>query len=213
MAVASGYAQAPAAAAVEHRPWWRSRPTLVALIVAVTVVVHVTASRTLTWPGSLEWSSLTHYLDNVQTWLSDQGARTHPNILYRILNGISTGLETLVRWLYDALTRLTWAGTTTFGALLTLRFGGRRAAAIMLAAFAAFGALGLWDESMHTLALMLVAGALSVAAGIPPAPSRPILMSVSLTHGGLTTLTRMPRPTNSAASVRPSERTPALLAA
>jgi glycine betaine/proline transport system permease protein len=166
MAVTSGYARVPAVA-LEHQPWWRSRPTLVVLIVAATVVVHLTASRTLTWPGSLEWSSLTHYLDNVQNWLSAQGDKAHPNVLYRILNGISSGLETTVRWLYDVLTKLTWAGTTTLGTLLALRFGGRRAAAIMLATFAAFGALGLWDESMHTLALMLVAVALSLAVGIP----------------------------------------------
>jgi glycine betaine/proline transport system permease protein len=166
MAVTSGYAHVPAVA-LEHQPWWRSRPTLVVFIVAATVVVHLTASRTLTWPGSLEWSSLTHYLDNVQNWLSAQGDKAHPNILYRILNGISSGLETTVRWLYDVLTKLTWAGTTTLGTLLALRFGGRRAAAIMLATFAAFGTLGLWDESMHTLALMLVAVALSLAVGIP----------------------------------------------
>ena len=58
------------------------------------VVCHLPLSRTLSWPASLEWNSLTHYLDNVQTWLSDQGDKTHPNILYRILNGISTGLDT-----------------------------------------------------------------------------------------------------------------------
>jgi glycine betaine/proline transport system permease protein len=166
MAVTSGYAQV-SAAPLEHQPWWRSRPTLVALIVAAAVVIHLTASRTLTWPGSLEWNSLTHYLDNVQNWLSTQGDKAHPNILYRILNGISSGLETTVGWLYDVLTKLTWAGTATLGTLLALRFGGRRAAAIMLATFAAFGALGLWDESMHTLALMLVAVALSLAVGIP----------------------------------------------
>jgi glycine betaine/proline transport system permease protein len=51
--------------------------------------------------------------------------------------------------------------------LLAWRFGGRRAAAIMVATFAAFGALGLWDESMQTLALMLVAVALSLVVGVP----------------------------------------------
>ena len=112
MAVASGYANVPAAA-LGHRPWWRRRPTIVALIVVAAVIVHLTASRTLTWPGSLEWNSLTHYLDNVQNWLSTQGDKTHPNILYRILNGISSGLDTTVRWLYAGLTKLTWAGTIT----------------------------------------------------------------------------------------------------
>ena len=75
MAAATGYVSAPAAV-LEHRPWWRSRPTLAAMIVAVMVICHLTLSRSLSWPASLEWNSLTHYLDNIQTWLSDQGART-----------------------------------------------------------------------------------------------------------------------------------------
>src|SRR5262249_4917559 len=52
-------------------------------------------------------------------------------------------------------------------AVVALRFGGLRAGAIMLAAFAAFGAFGLWDESMQTLALMLAAVGLSLAVGAP----------------------------------------------
>ena len=167
MATATGYAAAPAAAALEHRPWWRSRLMLAGLIVAAMVVCHATMSRSLTWPPALAWGSLTHDLDNVQSWLSDQGNAAHPNIVYRILNGISSGLETLVGWLYDVLTRLTWVGTTALGTLLALRFGGRRAGAIMLATFASFATLGLWDESMQTFALMLVAVALSLVVGVP----------------------------------------------
>src|SRR5881275_2934384 len=37
----------------------------------------------------------------------------------------------------------------------------------MLASFASFAALGLWDEAMQTLALMLVAVALSLIVGVP----------------------------------------------
>src|SRR5581483_2355196 len=48
-----------------------------------------------------------------------------------------------------------------------LRWGGVRAALIMFATFVGFAALGLWDDSMQTLALMLVAVALSLLVGIP----------------------------------------------
>ncbi len=166
MAVSS-LAASPAVV-VEHRPWWRSRTTLVASIVAVMVIVHLTVTRTQTWPGGVTWHSLTHYLDNVQNWLSAEGAKSQPNIVYRVIHGISSGLDALVRWLYDLLSSwLRWPATTALGTLLALRFGGRRAAVIMLASFAAFGALGLWDESMQTLALMLVAVALSLLVGVP----------------------------------------------
>jgi glycine betaine/proline transport system permease protein len=163
----SGFAAAPAVV-LEHRPWWRSRLTLLSLIVAAMVVCHLTVSRTLSWPNSVEWHSLTHYLDSFQNWLAGESAKAHPNIVYRIIHGISSTLDALVRWLYHLLSNwLTWPGTTLFGGLLALRFGGRRAAVIMVASFAAFGALGLWDDAMQTLALMLVAVAFSLLIGVP----------------------------------------------
>jgi glycine betaine/proline transport system permease protein len=164
---ASSVAAVPAVV-LEHRPWWRSRPTLVGLIVAGMVIVHLTASRTQTWPGGVTWHSLTQYLDNIQNWLSAQGDKTHPNIVYRVIHGISSALDALVRWLYHLLSSwLRWPATTLLGTLLAWRFGGRRAGVIMLASFASFGLLGLWDESMQTLALMLVAVALSLLVGVP----------------------------------------------
>jgi glycine betaine/proline transport system permease protein len=160
-------AEAPALASLEHRPWWRSRLTLSAAIVGVMVVCYYALSHDHPWPAALEWSSLTRYLDNVQTWLSNQGNADHPNVVVRVLNGISSGLNTLVNWLYDVLTKLRWPGATALGTLVALRFGGVRAGLITLAAFASFAALGLWDESMQTFSLMLAAVALSLAVGMP----------------------------------------------
>jgi glycine betaine/proline transport system permease protein len=51
--------------------------------------------------------------------------------------------------------------------LVVLRFGGVRAAALILTAFASFAAMGLWEESVQTLALMLAAVSLSLLVGIP----------------------------------------------
>jgi glycine betaine/proline transport system permease protein len=166
--VAASTLAASPAVAIDHRPWWRSRATLVAAIVGAMVVCHLTMSRTLTWPGGVTWHSLTNDLDNIQNWLSAESDKAHPNIAYRVIHGISSALDALVRWLYHLLSSwLRWPGTTLLGGLLAWRFGGRRAAVIMLATFAAFGALGLWDDSMQTLALMLVAVALSLVVGVP----------------------------------------------
>jgi glycine betaine/proline transport system permease protein len=166
--MAASTVAAPLPAVLEHRPWWRSRPTLVALIIAVMVLCHLTLSRTLTWPGSLVWHSLTTYLDNIQNWLAAESDKASPNIVYRVIHGISSGLDALVRWLYHLLSSwLRWPATTVLGGLLALRFGGARAAVVMVATFAGFAVLGLWDDSMQTLALMLVAVALSLLVGIP----------------------------------------------
>jgi glycine betaine/proline transport system permease protein len=153
---------------LDHRPWWRSRTTIVAAIVGAMVICHLTLSRTMSWPDSVVWHSLTHYLDNMQNWLAAESAKTHPNFAYRLIHWISSGLDALVRWLYHLLSSwLTWPGTTLLGGLLAWRFGGRRAGVIMVASFASFAALGLWDDSMQTLALMLVAVALSLLVGVP----------------------------------------------
>ena len=164
---ASTVAAAPAVV-IEHRPWWRSRPTLVGLVVAAMILCHATMSKTQPWPGGVTWHSLTNDLDNVQNWLSAESDKAHPNLAYRVIHWISSGLDALVRWLYHLLSSwLRWPATTLAAGLIAWRFGGSRAAAIMVATFASFAALGLWDESMQTLALMLVAVALSLLVGVP----------------------------------------------
>jgi glycine betaine/proline transport system permease protein len=164
---ASTVAAAPVTA-VEHRPWWRSRLTLFGAIVGATVLCHLALSRTQTWPGSLVWHSLTHYLDNIQNWLSAESDKTHPSIVYRVIHGVSSVLDALVRWLYHFFSSwLRWPATTLLAVLVALRWGGIRAALIMFATFVGFAVLGLWDDSMQTLALMLVAVALSLCIGIP----------------------------------------------
>ena len=62
---------------------------------------------------------------------------------------------------------MTWVGVTVAGVLISLRFGGVRAAIWAFAAFATFALSGLWIESMQTLALMLAAVGLSLVVGIP----------------------------------------------
>ncbi len=163
--VATDYAVA--APLVERRPWWRSRLLLVALIVGGMGIAYATAAWYYPWPSWLAWESLSGYLDRFQIWLSDQRAAEDPNPLLVVFNGFASFLDDLVSWLFSALTEMTWAGTTATATLLSLRFGGLRAAAVMLGALASFALLGLWSESMETLSLMVAAVALSLAVGVP----------------------------------------------
>ena len=118
--------------------WWRNRFILVGVVAAALVIVF--QSWRYQWPSALEWKSLNGDLDNFQTWLSDQQSSAHPNVVFSVLNGISTGLDDLVSWLATMFHDLTWAGTTALGVLVTLRFGGLRA--------------GLWvlDNDVQTVA-------------------------------------------------------------
>jgi glycine betaine/proline transport system permease protein len=157
----------PAASVVEHRPWWQRRLVLSGAIVGLMLVLYFALRGEYPWPGSLQWNSLGSHLDNFQAWLIDQRNAAHPNVVFRAFNGFAGFLDDLVTWLNNLLHWLTWVGTTVAGVAIVLRFGGLRAAAWVLGAFASFALLGLWEESIQTLALMLAAVLLSLLVGIP----------------------------------------------
>jgi glycine betaine/proline transport system permease protein len=165
VAVATRGLRAPTLARAPAR--WRGRPVQVAVIVAVMVVAYAAFRNEFPWPVSLTWVELPAKLDDLQNWLLDQRTAADPNIIFAILDGFRAFAEWLVGALEDVLLWLTWVGTIAASVLLVLRFGGWRAALIVAAAFASFALMGLWEESIQTLALMLAAVSLSLAVGVP----------------------------------------------
>ena len=165
MAVASGRLAAPAIAPPSSR--WRGRPMLVGAVVAVMVVVFAVARGEAPWPGDLTWSGLPGQLDSLQGWLLEQRTAADPNVIFALLDAFRAVADWLVSSLLSALEWMTWVGTAAAGVLVVLRFGGWRAALVVLAAFVAFALMGLWEESVQTLALMLAAVLLSLALGMP----------------------------------------------
>jgi glycine betaine/proline transport system permease protein len=162
VAEASRPLPAPAPAA-----WWRHRTVQVAAVVAGMLVAYAAWRNTLTWPSWLAWNSLPAHLDDFQTWLSDNRNVPDPSFVFTIFNGFATFLDDLVSWLTSFFNWLTWVGTVALGTLVVLRFGGRRPALGVLAAFASFALLGLWEESVETFALMFSAVGLSLLVGMP----------------------------------------------
>ena len=165
MAVASGRLAAPAAFAPASR--WRSRPVQVAGIVALILLGYAALSGEFPWPASLTWQELPERLDSAQTWLLEQRTAENPNIVFAIFDGFRALAEWLVTAINDVLLWLTWVGTIAASVLIVLRFGGWRAALIVFAAFVSFALMGLWEESIQTLALMSAAVLLSLAIGVP----------------------------------------------
>jgi len=131
------------------------------------LVCYLAVKADYPWPTSLTWNTLPTHLNDFQTWLVDQRNAESPSLVVRAFNGFANALDSLVSWFTRFLGWLTWPGVTVAGVLVSLRFGGVRAALWALAAFVAFAASGLWLESMQTLALMLAAVALSLAIGMP----------------------------------------------
>lgn len=165
MSVATDASAAPAV--VAHRPWWRGRLVQVAAIVGVMVLAYRARGLDYPWPNSLAWNGLSAHLDAFQSWLLDQRSAAHKSAVFTIFDGFRTFVDDLVTWLTDGILWLTWAGAAAAGTLVVLRFGGLRAALIVLGGFVSYAALGLWEASMETLALMLASVGLSLLLGVP----------------------------------------------
>jgi glycine betaine/proline transport system permease protein len=160
--------EAPIAApAVSHVPWWRGKIVQVVGIVALMWLAYRGWRGEYPWPDELVWNSLQGHLDSLQNWLIDQRLNDTGGPLFVVFDAFRVVCDNLVQWFFDALVWMTWIGTTVAGTLLAWRFGGLRAGAWALAAFAAFALSGLWLESMETLALMLTAVGLSLLIGVP----------------------------------------------
>jgi glycine betaine/proline transport system permease protein len=164
MAVASGRLRAPAFAASTSR--FRGRGAQVAGILALMIVGYIVWKNEFPWPTSLTWSELPRKIDKAQDWLLEQ--RTEgSNPFFAILDAFRAFCDWLVTALLNVMTWLTWLGTMAAGTLIVLRFGGLRAGLITLAAFISFALMGLWEESIQTLALMGAAVLLSILIGVP----------------------------------------------
>jgi glycine betaine/proline transport system permease protein len=165
MAVASRRLAAPAFAAPTSR--WRGRPAAVAAIIVVVLVGFALLRDEFPWPTSLTWQALPERLDALQNWLLEQRTAENPNIIFAIFDGFRALADWLVTALNDLLLWMTWPGVIAAAVLIVLRFGGWRPALVVLGAFVSFAVMGLWEESIQTLALMLAAVVLSLAVGVP----------------------------------------------
>ena len=148
-------------------PWWRSRLGQTAGIVAVVLVAFLLLRGEFAWPSWLSWDSLGAELDRFQRWLIAQRSADDQSIVFALFDGFRLLVDDVVTWLTDLLLWMTWIGTAAAGTLIVLRFGGWKAGLGVFAAFAFFAGIGLWEESIQTLALMLTAVGLSLLVGMP----------------------------------------------
>jgi glycine betaine/proline transport system permease protein len=165
VAAASGRLAAPAAFAPSSR--WRGRPAQVGAIVGLLLLAYFLRKGDFHWPTTLTWKQLPGKLDDAQNWLLDQRTAAHKNPVFAVLDGFRAFADWLVSAFINVLEWLTWVGTIGASVLLVLRYGGWRPALIVFGAYVSFALMGLWEESIQTLGLMLAAVLLSLAVGIP----------------------------------------------
>lgn len=104
-------------------------------------------------------------LNSVRDWVDDN--RNSSPVFLFFVNEIRLGVSLLFDALQAALQGLGWLGVTAAVGALALVLAGWRVALLAVAGFLAFGVLGLWEESIDTLALTLTAVLLSLAIGVP----------------------------------------------
>lgn len=92
--------------------------------------------------------------------------RTNP-LFVSFLNPLSNGINATVNDLQLALSRMTWLGLTVTAAAIAGVLAGWRMALLSAVGFLLLGALGLWNDSLVTLSLVLVSVGVALLIGIP----------------------------------------------
>jgi glycine betaine/proline transport system permease protein len=104
-------------------------------------------------------------VDSAKAWIIEN--RSDHWFFSGVLQPITDLLEALVRWTEDLLGLLGWPGIFAATAFLAYRAAGWRIALVSVGCLLAIGVLGVWEEAVQTMALMLVAVAISLLIGVP----------------------------------------------
>jgi glycine betaine/proline transport system permease protein len=140
------------------------RPLIVVVVIAVMVALYPVLRNDAPWPSGFMYGLNTR-LDSVYNWIvSNQGSSW---IYVYFLNQISSFLNWLVMSFTDLLNGMTFVGVGLALTGIAVRWCGWRASLVVLGALLSFGIMGLWAESMQTLALMVASVIVSLAIGIP----------------------------------------------
>ena len=139
------------------------------LLTVVVVVVSGALTGSGTWPASLTVDIKTP-LNDLDNWLVDN-RDTHWVFLYFLLH-VSNFAQSSYDTLLGLLESMGYIGVTVVGVLIAWSAGGAdlsrralRTGATGLAVFAVCGVLGMWESTMETLSLMVVAVILSTVVG------------------------------------------------
>ncbi|WP_240506582.1 ABC transporter permease [Thermoactinospora rubra] len=152
--------QATAAPAAVRLPRWLVPAGVAALFVAAYLVFKGTG----TLPHDKEAPQFLAITD-LREWI-DANRNSSPVFLY-FVNYIRIYVGELYTALYVALTSLGWPGLIGVMGGLGWLAGGWRVGLAAVAGFGSFAVLGLWDESVLTLTLVVAAVLLSLLVGMP----------------------------------------------
>jgi glycine betaine/proline transport system permease protein len=158
---AVGEAVAGPVAGVEPNPWPRR---IAWALVAIAIVAIGLMWLTPGFPD--RWIvDVTGWFDAFRDWVVENRA-THWLFVY-FLTPIGDGIEAIFKTTVKVMERMTWLGLLVAAASLAGLVAGWRMALLTAVGVFSFGLLGVWEESVETLAIVLVAVSLALLIGIP----------------------------------------------
>ena len=149
--------------ALDSRRRTRSAAELV-VGVAIVVVAQLALSAVGGFPES--WAiPLADWIDDARRWIINNQT-THWSFSF-IFNPVSDSIDWGLRTVERFLLWLPWYVVTAAAAMVATSALGLRAGLLSAVGVLYFGAIGLWEESLQTVALMTIAVGISVAIGVP----------------------------------------------
>ena len=149
--------------ALDSRRRTRSAAELVAGV-AIVVVAQLALSAVGGFPES--WAiPLADWIDDARRWIINNQT-THWSFSF-IFNPVSDSIDWGLRTVERFLLWLPWYVVTAAAAMVATSALGLRAGLLSAVGVLYFGAIGLWEESLQTVALMTIAVGISVAIGVP----------------------------------------------
>ena len=149
--------------ALDRRRRTRSGSELVvglALVVAAQLALSTVGGFPESWAiGLADW------IDDARRWIINNQT-THWSFSF-IFNPISDSIDWGLRIVERFLLWLPWYVVTAAAAMVAASALSMRAGLLAALGVMYFGAIGLWEESLQTVALMIIAVGISVAIGVP----------------------------------------------
>jgi glycine betaine/proline transport system permease protein len=140
---------------------WRNRVMwLVGIAVVIGIGLQLTAGFPERWVIDID-----HLFVSAENWIieHDDTSWIFVHVLTPLKDGINTAFDQLVL----VMNRMTWVGFVTAAAAVAAVVAGWRMAVLAGVGFLLMGALGLWEESLQTLALIIISVPIALVIGIP----------------------------------------------
>ena len=149
--------------ALDRRRRLRSGGGLVVGVAAI-VAAQIALGSVEGFPES--WTiGLADWIDDARRWVINNQT-THWSFSF-FFNPVSDAIDWALRTVERILLWLPWYVVTGATAMVAASVLGMRAGLLTTVGVMYFGTIGLWEESIQTVALMTVAVAISVAIGVP----------------------------------------------